>query len=341
MHPPSRHRQRAKPVGEKNVLVSVIVPLYNKGPYIQRTLESILAQTYREYEVIVVNDGSSDGGDEIVRRCADPRVRLVAQKNAGPGAARNYGLAEAQGSYTAFLDADDEWLPTFLEKSVSLLERFGPEVACVSSGYFLHPPGRSTASLWQQRGLRDGVYHLTPELSPQFVVYLLAYLGPCNTLARTERVRRWGGFFDREKCVYGEDSYLWLKVLLNESIAVNVQPLVRYHTEASTLSHNLRGPRPIEPLLRDPDELTASCPRPLLPLLNHVLALRAIRTACMLGYWGEWREARALLHRFCNGWAYRQPQFAIAQLVASPLGAGALKTWRLVRVGLAPAFANA
>lgn len=317
-------------------MISVIVPLYNKAPYIRRTLDSILAQTYRDFEVIVVDDGSSDEGGEVVRRCTDSRVRIVWQKNAGPGAARNHGLAQARGRYIAFLDADDEWLPTFLENSLGQLEGYGPEVACVSSGYFLHPPGISTSAMWRGRGLHDGLYRLTPDLAPQGVVYLLAYLCSWNTLARTETVRRWGGFFDLEKCVYGEDSYLWLKILLNERVAVNLQPLVRYHTEASALSHNLRGPRPVEPMLKYPDGLNAVCPQPLLPLLTRVLALRAMRTACMLGYWGKWREARGLLRRFRNGWADHWPQYLVAQLVASPLGAGASTTWRMLRSHGAP-----
>jgi hypothetical protein len=310
--------------------VSVIVPLYNKAPTIQRTLDSVLGQTFADFELIVVDDGSTDGGGGIVASCPDPRVRLVGQANAGPGAARNRGLAEARGALVAFLDADDEWLPEFLEKSVALLEK-NSQAAAVASGYYLHPQGRPTQSMWQRRGLQEGLWKLKPETSPQLAVYLLAYFSPWNTLAKLETLRRWGGFFAAWKCLYAEDSFLWLKVLLNESVMVNLEPLVRFHTEASALSKNLRGPRPIEPMLLHPEELHRVCPANLRHLLDNILAIRAFKTACMLGYWGRWREGRELLRRFCPWRKWRLPYFALAQLAASPLGATAGKLWRLLR----------
>src|SRR5207249_4329253 len=142
--------------------VSVVIPLYNKAPFVRRALDSVLAQTHRALEVLVVDDGSTDGGGAVVAACPDPRVRLITQPNAGPGPARNRGLDEAAGPLVAFLDADDEWLPNYLETCVALLERHGPDIACVSTGYFLHPPGRPTVPMWRRRGLEDGVYRLAP-----------------------------------------------------------------------------------------------------------------------------------------------------------------------------------
>lgn len=104
------------------VAVSVIIPLYNKQRYIQRALDSVFAQTYKDYEVLVVDDGSTDNGADIVQRCNDSGVRLIRQANAGPGAARNRGIRESSGPCIAFLDADDEWLPAFLEVSMNHLQ---------------------------------------------------------------------------------------------------------------------------------------------------------------------------------------------------------------------------
>ena len=105
----------------------------------------MFAQTFTDYEVLVVDDGSTDRGGAIVEDLKHPRVKLIAQKNSGPGAARNRGLAEAQGELVAFLDADDEsGFPEFLERSVNLLEGHGPELAAVTSCYFGCPLGRST-----------------------------------------------------------------------------------------------------------------------------------------------------------------------------------------------------
>ena len=280
--------------------VSVVIPLYNKAPYIGRALDSALAQTFADFEVIVVDDGSTDGGGEVVAARGDRRVRLIAQANAGPGAARNRGLSAASGEYISFLDADDEWLPGFLAASVARLDGQGPEVAAACSGYFEFPSGRSTEPLWRRRRLTDGVHRLGPGTRTRFAVHLMAYMSPWSTLLRADAVRRWGGFFDRRKCLYGEDSFLWLKVLLNESVVVGMEPLVRYHTEASALSRRLRGPRPIEPMLTDPEEIEAACPDDLRGLLRRVLALRALKTACRQAAWGRWRDSRALLTRFAG-----------------------------------------
>jgi hypothetical protein len=316
--------------------VSVVIPLYNKAPYVLRSLDSVFAQTFTDYEVIVVDDGSTDGGGAVVAACKDRRVRLISQKNAGPGAARNRGVAEARGDFIAFLDADDEWRPCFLERSLTLLEQYGPETACISSGYVQHPAGRSMEPMWRKRQLQGGTYRLDAAMNPQFVVHLLAYLCPWNTVARADKVRGWGGFYSKTRCLYGEDSFLWLKVLLNERIAVNLEPLVCFHTEASALSKNLRGPRPVEPILFDPGELYAACPPQLQELLRKVLAIRALKTACMLGYWGRWREGRGLLNKFCPWSSWRLPRFAVAQLCATPLGACAGLIWRLLSGGCQP-----
>lgn len=309
--------------------VTVIVPLYNKAATIERTLQSIVAQTLGDFEAIIVDDGSTDGSEKVVEACRDPRVRLIRQPNAGPGAARNRALAEAHGECVAFLDADDEWLPTFLEKSVACLEQLN--VAAVASGYLKYPEGTSQEPMWRRRGLRETTYRLTPQHDAQFVVYLLAYFSPWNTVARTEVVRRWGGFFDRWKCLYAEDSFLWLKALLNETVAIRFEPLVKFHTEASGLSNNLKGARPVEPMLTHPEDLNAACPVSLKPLLREILKLRAIKTASMLAYWGQSSAARELLGRFC-GWSdWRRPRYGIARLAATPLGGLAGRALRTLR----------
>jgi glycosyltransferase involved in cell wall biosynthesis len=93
---------------------SVVIPLYNKRPYIRRAVDSVLAQTFEDFELIVVDDGSTDGSHESLDYVTDPRFRLLRQENRGVGPARNAGMAAAEGAWFAFLDGDDMWLPDHL-----------------------------------------------------------------------------------------------------------------------------------------------------------------------------------------------------------------------------------
>mgnify|MGYP002516567543 CR=1 FL=1 len=102
--------------------VSVILPVYNREDTILRALDSVLMQTYRNMEVIVIDDGSDDSTAEIVRNCQDSRVRLVRLPvNGGANAARNAGIRLAEGTYIAFQDSDDEWLADKLEKQIGYI----------------------------------------------------------------------------------------------------------------------------------------------------------------------------------------------------------------------------
>ena len=170
------------------------------------------------------------------------------------------GDYRSSGEFIAFLDADDEWLPNYLDTNLALFGQQDADVAAVVSGYFLYPSGESTETMWRQRGLRDGKHRVTAAWSPALLQSCLAYMTPCSTVARTSVVRRWGGYYDQHRCIYGEDAWLWLKVLLNEAVFVNMSPLVRVHSEASELSENNRGPREIEPFCSIP-RLSRQCAR--------------------------------------------------------------------------------
>ncbi len=113
-------------------LVSIITPLFNSSKYIGLTIDSVLAQTCRHWEMIVVDDGSTDGSHEIVEEYAkrDNRIRLLSQEHSGSAIARNSGIRSARGRYLAFLDSDDIWEPEFLECQLRLLEQTGGQLVC-------------------------------------------------------------------------------------------------------------------------------------------------------------------------------------------------------------------
>lgn len=106
-------------------MISVVIPLYNKESTILRTVYSVVTQTYSNFEVVIIDDGSSDKSVQLLKdHITDARIRIVSQNNQGVSVARNRGVSEAQYQYIAFLDADDEWLPTYLEKVVEAISRF-------------------------------------------------------------------------------------------------------------------------------------------------------------------------------------------------------------------------
>lgn len=115
-------------------LVSVVMPLYNKGVSVENSIRSVLSQTEGNFELVVVNDGSTDGSDCVVQRIKDNRIRLINQINGGEGAARNRGISEAKADLIAFLDADDEWMPNFLNTVLNLEQAF-PEAGAFATAF--------------------------------------------------------------------------------------------------------------------------------------------------------------------------------------------------------------
>jgi glycosyltransferase involved in cell wall biosynthesis len=115
----------------KTPKVSVVIPNYNYARYVGEAIESVLAQTYRDFEIIVINNGSTDNSIEVLKKYED-RIRCFTQENQGQSGARNRGIQESRGEWIAFLDADDVWLPTKLEQQVPLFS--DPKVGIVYCG---------------------------------------------------------------------------------------------------------------------------------------------------------------------------------------------------------------
>jgi glycosyltransferase involved in cell wall biosynthesis len=219
-------------------VVSVIVPSYNASRYIGETLDSALGQTYSNFEIIVVDDGSKDHTQDIVDDYArrDSRIRLISQPNSGVGSARNRGIAEASGEFLAPLDADDIWYPQKLEKQVESLERRGEEWGCAYCwSKSINERGEAVLPLarWPIRGK---------------VFYPLIYrniIGNASVpLFRTSAVREIGGYRTRTEQggVQGcEDWDLSLRVAAKYLVDQVPDYLVGYRQIASTMSSNVVG----------------------------------------------------------------------------------------------------
>lgn len=123
----------------KRPSVSVIIPTYNREETIARAIQSVLKQTFQDFEIIVVDDGSTDRTRAVVEGFCDPRIRYLRhEQNRGAAAARNTGIRTARGAYLAFLDSDDEWLPEKLSEQIAVLQSAPDEVHASCTGYYLH-----------------------------------------------------------------------------------------------------------------------------------------------------------------------------------------------------------
>lgn len=117
-------------------MISIIIPLYNKEKYIINTINNVLNQTFQSFEIVVVDDGSTDDGVSKIKQIGDPRVRLISKINGGVSSARNRGVEEAKFDYIAFLDADDEWEINHLENILALIEKYKNVADVFSSNFY-------------------------------------------------------------------------------------------------------------------------------------------------------------------------------------------------------------
>lgn len=213
--------------------VSVIIPTYNRADAIGRTIDSVLAQSIDDIEVLIVDDASADGTVDVVESYDDPRVTLVRHEtNLGGSAARNTGIEAASGRYVAFLDSDDEWYPRKLERQVGLLEGRDDDWVAAYCGVEHVPssdPGplrRVVSRAVSRRRTTEGATGGEELVGPVLTDDLHTSAGS-TLLVRADVVRAIGGFdesFDRF-----QDSEFLIRVLRRGKLAYVNAPLVRRH----------------------------------------------------------------------------------------------------------------
>ena len=222
-----------------NPRFSVIIPLYNKAPYVKKALESVVSQTYRDFELIIVDDGSADNSVAICEEYFNSFTpsfvhSLIRQKNAGVAAARNNGVAASHGEYLCFLDADDWWKAEYLEEMDMLITEY-PDAGLYATNFVYYKPGKTRI---EHQNVRTG-YINYPE-----VYYRTGSMPVWTGAACMSRnvFDKMGGFPEWIKL--GEDFLLWAKIAVHYKVAFCEKPLASYNNDVPP---SLRATRNLYP----------------------------------------------------------------------------------------------
>lgn len=205
---------------------SVVIPLYNKAPYVRKALESVFAQTFRDFELIVVDDGSKDESYDVAKsvleECEVP-YQLIHQENAGVSTARNNGVAASRGDYLCFLDADDWWAPEFLEKMDGLIRNY-PDAAIYGTNYYYVKNGKKRICV---KGAQTGYINYCR-------LYADGMAMPLTSISvglRRDTFLQNGGFKPALKL--GEDFDLWIRIALSGRVVFLDEPLAYYNQDVN------------------------------------------------------------------------------------------------------------
>lgn len=224
-------------------MFSVIIPLYNKAPYITKAIQSVLDQTFSDFELIVIDDGSTDGGEEIaesVLKNTSISFQVIRQTNQGVSIARNNGVKAANFEFIAFLDADDWWEPTFLEEMNRLRLNY-PDAGIWASSYYIVKNGRRRiAPIGVESDFVQG------EIDYYSVYAKTLCMPVCNGAIVIPKsvIIASGGF--KQSLKLGEDFDLWVRIVQKHSVVLLNKPLSSYNQDVN-LKNRAIGEKLYEP----------------------------------------------------------------------------------------------
>lgn len=241
-------------------MVSVIIPTYNRGQYVAETIEGVLGQTYRDTEIIVVDDGSEDNTAEVVKRFGE-RVRYVRQQNSERAVSRNNGLRLSRGEFVTFPDADDCWLPEALSEMLDMMRRV-PAAGLVAVGCAIVNSDRRVMGTFHPGGNVDGV------VTNAFHQLLHSNIigSPSAVLLRRSVLDRSGPFDEERRLIGVEDWELWARLSFFGPVVCRRKPFVHYRRHKGSFpiaEMRMRYPWVVEALLRNlplnPDQRVDIC----------------------------------------------------------------------------------
>ncbi|MFT3754073.1 MAG: glycosyltransferase family A protein [Paludibacter sp.] len=227
-------------------MFSIIIPLYNKAPYIRKALESVFAQTYTDFELIVVDDGSTDNSLENLRftihdlQLSDEKIRVIEQANRGVSTTRNNGVKLAKYDYIAFLDADDWWEPSYLEEMKRLIDEF-PEAGIYGSNYYKVKHGKLIQA---NIGIEDGFERGLINYCRVYARTMYMPLTSITSVIKKSVFEKENGF--KPLLRMGEDFDLWVRVAMKYPVALLNKPLAYYNQDVEQESRAI-GEKLYEP----------------------------------------------------------------------------------------------
>lgn len=205
----------------KDIRISVIIPVYNREYIVSRAIQSVLQQSFKGFELIIVDDGSTDKLEEVLKACSDPRLKIIKHpRNKGAAAARNTGIKAARGDLLAFLDSDDEWCSTKLEEQLNHLDasrKKNEHIMGSFTWFFLH----------RQNGLVE-LRHFTKVKNWRKYFLQGCFISPGSTLLMDKNVYEDIGFYD-ESLTRLEDWDWLLRFSKKFDLAIYEQPLSHIH----------------------------------------------------------------------------------------------------------------
>lgn len=219
--------------------VSVVIPTYNRAANVRNAIESVFAQTFSNLEIIVVDDGSSDGTGSILGEIYGDRIRYYFQPNQGASLARNKGIMEALGEWIGFLDSDDQWEKEKLEWQFEALERFGPQCGgCYTdTRFYNHPETRTMFQMAESSYRHEGTMGINTDVLKLLIRPGGAGMVVClsSFLARADIIRGTGGF--DPKLLYSEDSEFVFRIAMITGFCYVNRPLVRFDRSPAEIRH--------------------------------------------------------------------------------------------------------
>lgn len=256
-------------------MISVVIPLFNKESQIERTLRAVLKQSYSDFEIVIVNDGSTDLSVEKVKRFDDKRIRLINKENGGVSSARNKGIEEAKGDYIAFLDADDEWNEDYLDVQHLLAEKY-PECDIFATDYiFKDAKGNVSDTIIRKLQLsgEDGI------VDNYFEICSCSHplITSMSVMIKREAIMSIGGFPKGIKS--GEDLLTWARLVCKYKLAYSKKKCAIYNLGEGYEYTNL------PPRKQDEGDPVGKTLKQLLAIYPHKVGLKS--------YISRWHKMRA------------------------------------------------